>query len=99
VFGPIYADCLGIAIVSRLLAFQPSATGIGRRPVAELVKWRLRRVLDYMDAHLEEQISLADWRPRPGFRECISLLNSVRQRGSGRTNTCCGAGLNGRRYY
>ena len=60
VFEPIYADCLGTAIVSRLLALRPDAADVGRRPVAELAKRRLERVFDHIDAHMDEQISLAD---------------------------------------
>lgn len=64
VFGPIYADCLGTAIVSRLLALRPGAPNAtparDKHRVADLPKWRLRRVLDYIDAHLAEQITLAD---------------------------------------
>ena len=59
-FGPIYADCLSIAIVSRMLALTSGAIKCEKRSVAELTKWRLKRVFDYVDAHLNEPISLAD---------------------------------------
>jgi AraC family transcriptional regulator len=59
-FGPIYADCLGTAIASRLLAFRLGAAGAKQSSAAELPKWRLKRALDYIEAHLGEAISLAD---------------------------------------
>jgi AraC family transcriptional regulator len=59
-FGPIYADCVGTAIVSRMLAMQPGAVAVEKRPLAGLPKWRLRRVLDFIDAHLDQPIRLAD---------------------------------------
>ena len=57
--GQIYADCVGIAIVTRLLA----ATRRSEMPqskVAELAKWRLKRAFDYVEARLAEPVSLAD---------------------------------------
>jgi AraC family transcriptional regulator len=59
-FGPIYADSVGTAIVSRLLALRARVGGGEKRRVAGLVKWRLRRVLDFIDAHMDEAIRLAD---------------------------------------
>ena len=59
-FGPIYADSLSIAIVSRLLASRSGMTNPGRSPVAGLVKWRLNRAIEYVEAHLGEPINLAD---------------------------------------
>jgi AraC family transcriptional regulator len=59
-FGPMYADCLGTAIVARLLACRMGAANRETHTVAELAKWRLRRVFDYIDAHMDEPVRLAD---------------------------------------
>jgi AraC family transcriptional regulator len=60
VLGPLYTDCLGTAIVARLLAARGGATNRELRGVTELPKWRLRRALDYVEEHLDEPIRLAD---------------------------------------
>jgi AraC family transcriptional regulator len=59
-FGRLYADCISTAIVARLLG--PSCRTVsGARPkVAELARWRLRRVTEYVEANLGEPMSLAD---------------------------------------
>lgn len=54
--GRLYADCVGVAIVARLLA----ASGRPRPKVTELPRWRLKRALDYIEARLEEPVSLAE---------------------------------------
>ena len=60
-FGDLYADAVGLAIAARLLGhgdrcdpFQP------KRSCGALPKWRLKRVIDYIDANLGEPITLAD---------------------------------------
>ena len=60
-FGDLYADAVGLAIAARLLGhgdccdpFQP------KRSCGALPKWRLKRVVDYIDANLGEPITLAD---------------------------------------
>jgi AraC-like DNA-binding protein len=60
-FGDLYADAVGLAIAARLLGhgdrcdpFQP------KRSCGALPKWRLKRVIDYIDANLDEPITLAD---------------------------------------
>jgi AraC-like DNA-binding protein len=60
-FGWIYADGLSLAIVSRLLALQAKGQPrSGRTQVVALAKWRLKRAIDYVDAHLDEAVSLTD---------------------------------------
>ena len=55
-FRQLYADHVSNAIVVRLLAPRfPLST---RRKVAELSRWRLRRVAEYAEAHLAEPVSL-----------------------------------------
>jgi AraC-like DNA-binding protein len=60
-FCAVYAEGLALALVSRTLAHQLKAEGASSvRQHAGLPAWRLRRAIDYIDAHLEETITLAD---------------------------------------
>jgi len=59
-FGQLYADGISTAIVARLLARSSSAASREPSKVAELVRWRLKRAIDYVEAHLAEAVSLAD---------------------------------------
>src|SRR5258708_13165631 len=57
----LHVEALGLAILTRLLSMRcrrdlPAA---GRRTAA-LPKWRLKRVVDYVDSHLASRITLAD---------------------------------------
>ncbi|WP_024506527.1 AraC family transcriptional regulator [Bradyrhizobium sp. ARR65] len=67
----IYADAVRLAIAIRLLGRQcetrPSAPDIGSvepecgaRQVRALQKWRLKRIIEYVDNHLSSKISLVD---------------------------------------
>lgn len=61
----VYAGAVRLAIVSRLLSLRSdrSITGPaspGRRANTALPRWRTRRVVEYMDSHLDEPISLSD---------------------------------------
>lgn len=58
--GPLYADCVGIAIVAQLLLAVRSEGGARARGRNGLLKWRLMRSIDYIESHLDEPISLAD---------------------------------------
>ncbi len=58
--GPLYADCVGIAIVARLLSVVPNECGATARSCKGVVKWRLKRAIDYIEANIDEPISLAD---------------------------------------
>jgi AraC family transcriptional regulator len=52
----LYGDGLVTAIAARLFALRPAArVGDGKG----LAPWRLRRVIDYLDAHLPERVELA----------------------------------------
>jgi AraC-like DNA-binding protein len=58
-YGQVYADSIGIAIVARVLASRVRGRdGADRARVSALVKWRLKRTLDYIEANLSEPISL-----------------------------------------
>lgn len=59
-FGQTYADCLSMAIVARLLV-SPSGVGTSERSRgSKLAQWRLKRAIDYVEARLDEPISLAE---------------------------------------
>jgi AraC-like DNA-binding protein len=59
-FGRLYADSLGLAIISHLLhAYAGGDGGVSRRSAA-LQPWRLARAQDYIETHLGESIGLAD---------------------------------------
>jgi AraC-like DNA-binding protein len=59
-FGQLYADCISIAIVARLLASANRAATSERPKVGELARWRLKRAIDYIEAQLDKPVSLAD---------------------------------------
>jgi AraC-like DNA-binding protein len=58
--GPLYADCVSMAIVARLVASTQQARAAERPKAAALPKWRLKRALDYIEAQLAEPVCLAD---------------------------------------
>jgi AraC-like DNA-binding protein len=56
----IYARVLSIALVARIRgAYLIKPAKLQRRPIAALQKWRLKRVADYVEAHITEPIRLA----------------------------------------
>jgi AraC-like DNA-binding protein len=56
-FGQLYSDCIGMAIIVRLLA---SANRMAERPkVRALARWRLKRAIDYFEAQIGKPVSLA----------------------------------------
>jgi AraC family transcriptional regulator len=59
-FGQLYADCISIAIVARLLASANRVATSERPKVGELARWRLKRAIDYVEAQLDKPVSLAD---------------------------------------
>lgn len=58
-FGQLYADCIGIAIVARLIAAARRAAPSERPKVTALARWRLKRAIDYVEARLAEPVRLA----------------------------------------
>ena len=58
--GSHYADCISTAIVVRLLTSVDSAAPSARPKIAELPRWRLKRVIEFFEANLAEPISTAD---------------------------------------
>ncbi|MEA3158693.1 MAG: AraC family transcriptional regulator [Gammaproteobacteria bacterium] len=59
-FGQIYADCISMAIVARLLASANRGAGPDQPKAGKLARWRLKRAIDYVEAHLDNPVSLAD---------------------------------------
>jgi AraC-like DNA-binding protein len=60
VFDETYANAVGVAIVTRLIAVHiDSVSRNTEQPNSGLQKWRLQRVINYVDAHLAEVITLA----------------------------------------
>jgi AraC family transcriptional regulator len=61
-FGRLFFDSVGLAIVSRLLARElaEEALAPARPNATALQPWRVRRVIEYIDANLSDAIRLAD---------------------------------------
>ena len=65
--GRLFADSLASALAARLLALQSRKSAAARNPGRALPAWRLRRVLEYVEAHLDEDLSLAQLATVAGF--------------------------------
>ena len=63
--GRLFVDGLANALAARLLALQSHATPA--TPRGGLPAWRLRRVTDYIEAHLDRALSLAELAEVAGF--------------------------------
>jgi AraC family transcriptional regulator len=59
-FGPLYVDCVSVAIVARLLTLGDWTAARRRSRVTALANWRLTRAFDYIETHLAESVSLGD---------------------------------------
>jgi AraC family transcriptional regulator len=65
--GRLFADSLAAALAARLLALQsrhPAATSQAGRA---LPAWRLRQVIEYIEAHLDQDLTLAELASVAGF--------------------------------
>lgn len=63
--GRLFADSLAAALAARLFALQTRRTApIERRA---LPAWRLRRVIEYIEAHLDAELTLAELATVAGF--------------------------------
>jgi AraC family transcriptional regulator len=56
--GRLFADSLASALAVRLIALQSRVTK--PPPARALPAWRLRRVIEYVDAHLDQDLTLAE---------------------------------------
>ncbi|MER9102615.1 AraC family transcriptional regulator [Mesorhizobium sp. M0848] len=60
-FGDLYADAVRLAIVTRLLTLGSGPEPDPRaRATAALPRWRWKRIVEYVDSHLDKKIALAD---------------------------------------
>jgi AraC family transcriptional regulator len=67
VLGKVFTDSVSLAIVSRLVSSQYGGATRSTRAITELPKWRMTRVLEFIDAHLGEPIGLADMAQSAGL--------------------------------
>jgi AraC family transcriptional regulator len=65
--GRLFSDSLASALAARLLAMQSRRSASAVRPGRALPAWRLRRVLEYIEAHLDQDLSLAELASVAGF--------------------------------
>lgn len=64
--GRLFADSLATALAARLLVLQ-TRTSASSKPGRALPAWRLRRVVEYIEAHLDEDLTLAELARVAGF--------------------------------
>lgn len=62
--GRLFADSLASALAVRLVALQSAPTAA---PARALPAWRLRHVIEYVDAHLDHDLTLAELAAVAGF--------------------------------
>lgn len=65
--GRLFADSLAAALAIRLLALQGRPRPATGRKARALPAWRLRHVIEYIDAHLDEDLTLAELAAVAGF--------------------------------
>jgi AraC family transcriptional regulator len=65
--GRIFADSLACALATRLLAVQSRNVTTPAKSGHELPAWRLRHVIEYIEAHLDQNLSLAELAAVAGF--------------------------------
>jgi AraC family transcriptional regulator len=60
-YGQLYTDSIGIALLGRLIELRRNpAESLPPTRRTGLPQWKLKRAIDYIEAHLAEPISLAD---------------------------------------
>lgn len=65
--GRVFADSLASALAARLLALQAGAGRTASETRRALPEWRLRRVIEYVEVHLDEDLTLAELAGVAGF--------------------------------
>ena len=65
--GRLFSDSLALALAARLVALQAGRDAAGERPDRTLPTWRLRHVLDYIEAHLDADLTLTELAAVAGF--------------------------------
>jgi AraC family transcriptional regulator len=78
--GRLFADGLAAALAARLLVLQRRLPG-APAPRGGLPAWRLRRVVEYIEAHLPEPLALAELAAVAGFS--VSHFKSLFKRAVG----------------
>ena len=63
--GRLFTDSLAAALAARLLRLQSRSEGA--KPGGALPAWRLRNVIEYIEAHLDEELTLAELATVAGF--------------------------------
>ena len=80
--GRIFADSLATALAARLLALQTLASHLpAAEPVRALPPWQLRAVQDYIEANLDQNLTLAELAAVAGFS--ISHFKELFRQASG----------------
>jgi AraC family transcriptional regulator len=64
--GRVFSDSLASALASRLLALQSRRKAVDKSARA-LPAWRLRHVIEYIEAHLDQDLTLAELAAVAGF--------------------------------
>ncbi|WP_430387518.1 helix-turn-helix domain-containing protein [Dyella sp. 20L07] len=65
--GRLFADSLASALAARLLALQSRKQSPTSKTARALPAWRLRQVIEYIEAHLDQDLSLAQLAAVAGF--------------------------------
>ncbi|HEY4145833.1 AraC family transcriptional regulator [Pinirhizobacter sp.] len=65
--GRLFADSLATALAVRLLALQSRHGGVGAKAARALPAWRLRQVIEYVEANLDQDLTLAELARIAGF--------------------------------
>jgi AraC family transcriptional regulator len=65
--GRIFADSLASALATRLLALQSRKSPSPSKPGRALPAWRLRQVVEYIEAHLDQDLTLVELAAVAGF--------------------------------
>lgn len=65
--GRLFTDSLASALAARLLTLQSRRSVAVPKPGRKLPAWRLRNVIEYIEAHLDEDLALAELAAVAGF--------------------------------
>ncbi len=65
--GKLFTESVGLAIVSRLVSRYFTAASRQTREAAALPQWRMRRTIEYIEAHLSDAIGLAEMAQSAGL--------------------------------
>ena len=65
--GRLFADGLASALAARILALQSVKATRRQEPARTLPAWQLRRVIEYIETHLDQDLSLAELAAVAGY--------------------------------